>query len=284
VARAGPGNPNLVGLDGSAAVIRATAERALAGVEGTVLAAVVGLAGGSRAAADPGFLGAALPERAGPDRTLVSDLAVGFSSATPATGGCILIAGTGAVAARVEGDRLRDRRDGWGWLLGDGGSGFWLGREAVRAGLDVLDRGAPVAGLVADVLAAAGAVDHASLLQACYAAPPTWLAGFAPLVSRWAGTDPVAGAIADRAADLLAQTLAGLAPHPSEPLVVGGSVLATPGPVRDRFVARLAPGLVPLAAASGLVGATWIAARRAGRAGAELHARLQGTLEGAAAR
>ena len=284
VARSGPGNPNLVGMDGAAAVIRATAERALAGVDGTVLAAVVGLAGVSRAVTEPGFLGAALPDRAGPDRALVSDLAVGFSSATPAPGGCILIAGTGAVAARVEGEELRDQRDGWGWLLGDDGSGFWLGREAVRASLDVVDRGAPRGGLVAGVLAEAGAADHPSLLRACYAAPPSWLAGFAPLVSRWAGTDPVAGAIADRAADLLAETLAGLAPQPSEPVVLGGSVLSTPGPVRDRLVARLPPGLVPLAAASGLVGASWLAARRSGRPAAGLHARLLGTVDSAARR
>ena len=284
VALSGPGNPNLVGLDGSAAVIRATAERALAGLTGTVSAAVVGLAGGSRAAAAPGFLAAALPGRLGERAVLVSDLAVGFSSATPATTGAILIAGTGAVAARLVGEDLQDRRDGWGWLLGDRGSGFWLGRAAVRSTLGALDAGtgpglagAGLGGLATDVLSEAGATDHPSLLQACYDHPPTWLAGFAPLVSRWAGTDPAAAAIADRAADLLAQTLLQVGPRPDEPLVLGGSVLATPGPVRARLTARLPSGQAVLAAESGVVGATWIAARRTGLASVALHERLRRT-------
>ena len=277
VAVGGPGNPNLVGLDGSAAQIRATTERALAGLDGTVRAAVLGLAGGSRAAADPGFLPAAMPAGLDVAAVLVSDLAVSFSSATPAAEGCVLIAGTGAVAARMVGDQLRDRRDGWGYLLGDRGSGFWLGRAAVQATLDALDEGSRPTGLTAAVLADAGAEDYLDLLQACYANPPTWLARFAPLVSRWAERDPVAGALADRAAELLASTLAGLEPRAGEPVVLGGSVLATPGPVRDRFVARVPPGLELLSADSGVVGATWIAARRLGRAVPTLHEQLSRT-------
>ena len=278
VAAGGPGNPNLVGQDGSAATIRATTERALSGLDGRVLTAVIGLAGGSRATADPGFLPAAMPTGLDVGAVLVSDLAVGFSSATAAEQGCILIAGTGAVGARMVGDEVRERRDGWGYLLGDRGSGFWLGRAAVRATLDALDEGRPLAGLPAAVLADAGVDGYLDLLQACYANPPIWLARFAPLVSRWADQDPVAGALADRAADLLAATLAALQPCPGEPVVLGGSVLATPGPVRDRFVARVRPGLELMSAESGLVGATWIATRRLGRASPALHARLSRTV------
>jgi len=278
VAQSGPGNPNLVGLDGSARVIRAAAERALAGVDGIVALAVLGLAGGSRAHRAPGFLTAALPARVQGRAVLVSDLAVSFSSATPATTGCVLIAGTGAVAARLVADELQDRQDGWGWLLGDRGSGFWLGRAAVRLTLATIDAGAPPGRLAADVLREAGATDYLTLLQACYDHPPTWLAGFAPLVSRWADSDDDAAAIADRAASLLAQTLSDVRPRPGEPLVLGGSVLATPGPVRTRLMTRLPPGLTVRAAESGVVGATWIAARRTGLASAALHERLSATV------
>lgn len=283
VAAGGPGNPHLVGLAGSAAEIRGTAERALAGLTGTVRGAVVGLAGGSRAAADPGFLPAALPGGADVPAVLVSDLAVGFSSATSADEGCMVIAGTGAVAGRVVGDDVHARRDGWGYLLGDRGSGFWLGRAAVRATLGALDEDRPPSALHAAVLADAGATGYLDLVQACYAHPPTWLARFAPLVSRHAEDDPEAAAIADAAAGLLAATLAALEPRPGEPVVLGGSVLATPGPVRDRFAARVPPDLRLLSAESGLVGASWIALRRLGRASAARHARLVQTL-GAAPR
>ncbi|SDS81012.1 BadF-type ATPase [Friedmanniella luteola] len=278
VAAGGPGNPNLVGTAGSAAEIRATVRRALQDLPGPVRGVVIGLAGGSRAAGDPAFLPAAVPGPSGVPAALVSDLAVGFSSATSAAEGCMVIAGTGAVAGRISGDDLHRRRDGWGYLLGDRGSGFWLGRAAVRSTLAALDEERPLSALHTAVLADADAEDYLGLVEASYAHPPTWLARFAPLVSRHADDDPVAGAIADAAADLLAETLAGLDPRPGEPVVLGGSVLATPGPVRDRFAARVPPGLALLSAESGLVGATWIALRRLGRASEARHARLVATL------
>jgi N-acetylglucosamine kinase-like BadF-type ATPase len=277
LARGGPGNPNSVGLAASAEEIRAVTARALAGLTGEVVAVVVGLAGGTRVATDPAFLAAAVPPGVAVTPVLVSDLAVGFSSATAADRGCMLIAGTGAVAGRLVGEEVEGRRDGWGWLLGDRGSGFWLGRAAVRATLDAFDEDRPLGPLQRDVLAAAGVPDFLGLVQACYVHPPTWLAGFAPLVSRWADQDPTAGAIADAAADQLAQTLARLDPRPGEPVVLGGSVLATPGPVRDRFASRVPPGLTLLSAESGVVGATWIAARRLGRHSAPLHRLLTAT-------
>lgn len=278
VAEGGPGNPNLVGLAASAAEIRTTAERVLTGLAGPVVGAVVGLAGGSRAAADPAFLRAAMPAGVAVTPLLVSDLAVGFCSATPAGQGCMLIAGTGAVAGRVVGEEVQGRRDGWGWLLGDRGSGFWLGRAAVRATLDAFDEDRPLGPLHRDVLDAAGATDFLGLVQAGYAHPPTWLARFAPLVSRWADRDPEAGAIADAAADLLAATLLRVGPRGGEPVVLGGSVLATPGPVRSRFTARLPTSLTLLSAESGLVGATWIAARRLGRHTDAWHGLLTATI------
>jgi len=278
VAQGGPGNPNLVGLAASAAEIRSVTGRAIDCVPGTVVAAVLGVAGRTRATADPGFLAAAVPPGVGVTPLLVSDLAVGFSSATPAAAGCMIIAGTGAVAGRLAGDEVQGRQDGWGWLLGDRGSGFWLGRAAVRATLDAFDGGRPLSPLHRDVLADAGVSHFQELVEACYAHPPTWLAGFAPLVSRWADQDPEAGRIADGAAALLADSLSRLAPRREEPVVLGGSVLAAPGPVRRRFAARLPAGLTLLSAESGLVGATWIGARRLGRHSLELHRRLTATV------
>jgi glucosamine kinase len=282
VAHGGPGNPNSVGLAASAAEIRAVTSRALAGSAGEVVAMVVGLAGGTRAASDPGFLAAAVPAGVAVTPVLVSDLAVGFSSATAAARGCMIIAGTGAVAGRIVGEDVQGRRDGWGWLLGDRGSGFWLGRAAVRATLDAFDEGRDLSPLHRDVLASAGVEDFLGLVQACYVHPPTWLAGFAPLVSRWADQDAGAAALAEGAADLLADTLTRLGPRPGEPVVLGGSVLASPGPVRDRFAARLPPDLTLLSAESGLVGATWIAARRLGRHSEQLHRLLTASVATAA--
>ena len=56
----------------------------------------------------------------------------------------MLIAGTGSAAGLVRDHRLVRTADGHGWLLGDDGSGFWLGREAVRSVLRKLDLGEPI--------------------------------------------------------------------------------------------------------------------------------------------
>lgn len=118
-----------------------------------VVAVAGGFAGATGASADdPGYVHArsALTEALrrlgippGPV-ALCSDIEAAFASApgTP-TDGLALVAGTGAVAVRIAGRRATTTVDGDGWLLGDDGSGFWIGRSAVRAALRMADgRGA----------------------------------------------------------------------------------------------------------------------------------------------
>lgn len=272
------GNPNSVGLEVSAERIRTAAEQCLAQyapeARNSVRAAVIGLAGGARA--DETFLSAALPADLGVRPRLVSDLSVAFSSATPASEGYVLVAGTGAVAGRILDGELRERRDGWGWLLGDEGSGFWLGREAVRATLARLQAGdRPIGALAEAVVAVVGTRDPVAIVQRCYANPPVWLAGFAELVSRHAD-DPVAAGIAEQAADHLVATLFGLHLEPALPVVLAGSVATRTGPVRAALGRRLRAELTNpvLTAESGVVGALWLAVAEIGSPHQAVHARL----------
>ncbi|MDX3383958.1 BadF/BadG/BcrA/BcrD ATPase family protein [Streptomyces niveiscabiei] len=110
-------------------------------------------AGGNGADEEPGRLRAraaltAALERLGiplPPITIHSDIEAAFAGAPghPAAG-LALIAGTGSVAARVRDRVLVATSGGDGWLLGDDGSGFWIGRRAVRAALRAADgRGRP---------------------------------------------------------------------------------------------------------------------------------------------
>ncbi|WP_118082398.1 BadF/BadG/BcrA/BcrD ATPase family protein [Streptomyces sp. CC0208] len=74
-----------------------------------------------------------------------SDIEAAFAAApgTPSDG-LALVAGTGAVAMRITDRHATTTVDGDGWLLGDEGSGFWIGRSAVRAALRMADgRGRP---------------------------------------------------------------------------------------------------------------------------------------------
>lgn len=195
-----------------------------------------------------------------------SDIETTFATAPghPADG-LVLVAGTGAVAARIAARAPTATSGGDGWLLGDDGSGFWIGRAAVRSALRAADgRGAPTVlaravgrelGLPPGVLPpeAYGVTDtaawsavlrtayRAQLLPAVMDRPPVRLADHAPLVVRAAEEkDSVAGEILREAARRLTQTVTALAPRPGEPLVVTGGLLAPHGPLLTPLTERLA--------------------------------------------
>ncbi|WP_335973513.1 BadF/BadG/BcrA/BcrD ATPase family protein [Streptomyces sp. CA2R106] len=81
-----------------------------------------------------------------------TEVALAAAPGAPADG-LVLIAGTGAIAARLAGGRSAAVSDGHGWLLGDEGSGFWLGNRAARAALEALDGRGPWTALVPRVVA-----------------------------------------------------------------------------------------------------------------------------------
>src|SRR6266536_1900720 len=145
---------------------------------------------------------------------VVSDLEVAFAAGTPAEDGVVFVSGTGAAAGAVHGARVVRHVDGYGWLLGDDGSGFWLGRQAVRACLTDIDgRGKPTV-LTESVLRAFGVPPRGDpgtavtcVKETVYRRPPVALAELAPLVTTAAGAgDEVAAAIVGRAVDLLIST------------------------------------------------------------------------------
>ncbi|MFF4500755.1 N-acetylglucosamine kinase [Streptomyces sp. NPDC001401] len=218
-----------------------------------------------------------------------SDIEAAFASApgTPADG-LALVAGTGAVAMRITGRRCTATVDGDGWLLGDDGSGFWIGREAVRAALRMADgRGGPTVlagavgralGLPAEVLpgAASGGADWSRAVREAYrmhllpvvmAEPPTRLARFAPLVAEAArDKDPAAQAILDQAVVQLADTIAALEPRRGERVVATGGLLGPDGPLTVALSARLqSRGLSLDWVADGCRGAVALARLESGR-------------------
>ena len=175
------------------------------------------------------------------------------------------MAGTGAVAGRIVGGELRERRDGWGWLLGDEGSGFWLGREAVRATLTRLQTGSGAARSAGGGRHRGwtGTRDPVAIVQRCYANPPVWLLDLRRAGRRATPSDPVAAAIADPRRRAPGRHPARIwTSIPVLPVVLAGSVATRPGPVREALRARLDERLTNpvLTAESGLVGALWLAA------------------------
>jgi N-acetylglucosamine kinase-like BadF-type ATPase len=64
-------------------------------------------------------------------------------SALPATVGVVLIAGTGSIALGRNAQGQTTRSGGWGHILGDEGSGYALGQQALRAAVRAADGRGP---------------------------------------------------------------------------------------------------------------------------------------------
>ncbi|HEY5223403.1 MAG TPA: BadF/BadG/BcrA/BcrD ATPase family protein [Microbacteriaceae bacterium] len=286
--RAGSGNPTASGIAGAAAAVLTAAQRALrsdATPTDPTSSALIALAGFeserfhdavTELIAEIGFQGGVVIE---------SDLAGMFFSGTPREHGYGLIAGTGAVAARIEHGKLERVAGGAGWLLGDSGSGFWIGHRVARAVVAALDGQAPPTALTALVLQSLELNAHEAaaserrtiqgrprilteLIDTLYALPPVQLARFAPFAFQ-VKTDAVARDILTGAASALARLLSTVHdPRREGELVVGGSVLAAG--LRDApelFAPRLAevaPESRVRRVPDGLVGAAVMALRRAG--------------------
>ncbi|UPO75729.1 BadF/BadG/BcrA/BcrD ATPase family protein [Arthrobacter sp. Helios] len=77
-------------------------------------------------------------------------------AAGEAPAGIGLIAGTGSVAWGMDPSGTQARSGGWGYLLGDEGSAYWIGREAVRHTLRLHDLGQEPDRLAAELLLAVG--------------------------------------------------------------------------------------------------------------------------------
>ena len=71
---------------------------------------------------------------------IYSDVEIAFHGAFLGHPGILVIAGTGSIAYGEYRGR-KARAGGWGYLLGDDGSGFWIGRTAIRKALEYLERG-----------------------------------------------------------------------------------------------------------------------------------------------
>ncbi len=74
---------------------------------------------------------------------IVNDAFIALVAGAPAGIGIVVVAGTGSIAYGVDAGGKTARSGGWGYLLGDEGSAFWLGHAAVRQGIRAADGRGP---------------------------------------------------------------------------------------------------------------------------------------------
>ncbi|MFT7776940.1 BadF/BadG/BcrA/BcrD ATPase family protein [Roseateles sp.] len=165
--------------------------------------------------------------------TLVTDGLAALLGAHGGEPGALLISGTGSVAEALLPDGSRRMVGGWGWQIGDEGSGAWLGQQAMKLTQAAYDGRAATGALVQAVRHQAGSTREA-LLAFCAQAGQGGYAGLAPLVFEHEADDPAAAALladAARALEALAATV-----HPTLPLALAGSVAL-------RLAPRFSPAL-----------------------------------------
>lgn len=199
---------------------------------------------------------------------LAEDLVTAHAGALPDRHGVALTVGTGVACLAVDAKTgCHQVVDGTGYLLGDDGGAFWIGRAGIAAVLRHLDRRGPATALRDHATRHYG--DLTDLATALHSSerPVAGISGFAPeVLAAAAAGDPVADRIVDHAAGELAVTVSaavGQVSGDSVPVALGGRVLVDGTLLRDRLIGRLGrdcPRAAPaLAAGTPLDGACALA-------------------------
>ena len=74
---------------------------------------------------------------------IVNDALIALETGLPGQPGVVIISGTGSIAYGRNAAGEAARAGGWGYVLGDEGSGYWIGRAALRAVLRAADERGP---------------------------------------------------------------------------------------------------------------------------------------------
>src|SRR6478735_3351419 len=99
---------------------------------------------------------------------VVNDALVALEAGAPGQPGVVIISGTGSIAYGRNASGEAARAGGWGYVLGDEGSGYWIGRAALRAVLREADQRGPQTALTPLLLKHFGIEAAQGLLHEVY--------------------------------------------------------------------------------------------------------------------
>lgn len=139
------------------------------------------------------------------------DAVIALLGATECRPGVIIISGTGSMAFGMDRAERRARTGGWGFILGDEGSGYDIARRGLIACLRAYDGRGPETSIRHKVLAALKLADTEDLIPFSYSNPlsPGRIAALYPTVLEAADEgDPIACRLIEEAAAALAEMVA----------------------------------------------------------------------------
>jgi N-acetylglucosamine kinase-like BadF-type ATPase len=137
---------------------------------------------------------------------VVNDALIALVAGAQDAPAIVIIAGTGSIAYGRNANGDAARAGGWGHMIGDEGSGYWLGREALAAVMRASDGRGPATGLAREILTHFNVGDESRLPRIVYDrdVPRGSVAALGPIVQRVAEEgDAVATRILERAAEEL---------------------------------------------------------------------------------
>jgi N-acetylglucosamine kinase-like BadF-type ATPase len=206
-------------------------ERALASQPGPLTAICVGMAGVDRPGEADTIRAILARIGRGARSLVVNDALIALEAGLPDTPGVVLVAGTGSIAYGRDANGRAARAGGWGHVLGDEGSGYWIGRRALQAVMRASDGRGPATALSTLVLERYQIERAQQLVHEVYArgARPVTIAALASIVERAANAgDAIAAAIvSDGAGELAAATtsVADQLQMPQGPVVMAGNLI-----------------------------------------------------------
>jgi N-acetylglucosamine kinase-like BadF-type ATPase len=186
-------------------------------------------------------------------RTLVvNDALVALEAGAPGEPGVVIISGTGSIAYGRNANNEGARAGGWGHVLGDEGSGYWIGRAALRAVLRESDRRGPRTSLTPLLLQHFGVAEAQSLIHEVYRnnLRPAAIGSLARCVqTAFSEGDEAASGILRAAADELESFGVSVARRldlggEAFPFILGGGIFRAVPWLRDELSRRL-PAAVP---------------------------------------
>ena len=163
------------------------------------------------------------------DVRVETDAVISYAGAIGLEPGVLLIAGTGSIAIGRRSDGTMIRAGGWGPHFGDDGGGFWIGREALRAGLRLLDRqeNPEFVDAITKALGLHSLPDVVARWSAGTVGVPE-IAALAPTILEMWPAEPAAGILRSAAAQLksLTETAIHRVNVASSPVSISGSIAA----------------------------------------------------------
>ncbi|HEV2970910.1 MAG TPA: N-acetylmuramic acid 6-phosphate etherase [Pirellulales bacterium] len=246
---AGPSNLQAVGTERAVLAIDEAVSKAFQSAalpRRLVQVAWLGLAGAGRPEDQELIRRWALQKGLAADVEVTPDAPLLLAAGTSDGWGVAVVAGTGSIAFARAPDGRTSRAGGWGYLLGDEGSGYALSLAAFQAVVRMADGRGPDTLLARTLLDRLQVKRPEELIAAIYRGGlnrPA-LAALAPLVLGAAEAgDAVAGAIVQEGADQLALAAATCARQlelpPPFPLALAGGLLLASASYRERLMKAL---------------------------------------------